>query len=139
MYRDDRLRPRADGRLQTCWIERERRWIDVDEDGRGSSKLDGGNGRHRRVADRDDFIAWSYGAGPKREMEGLGSAPDADAVGNANVSGELVLERSDLRTEDVAAGLEDAPDRGVDLLAMRDVAGARVRARDQDRIPTLGT
>ena len=56
---------------------------------------------------------------PQRDRDRVGAVADADHVADAEVVGELALERLHLGTEDERAALDDLADPGEDRLAQR--------------------
>ena len=71
----------------------------------------------------DDLVAGPDAERPQSDRQRIGAVGDPDAVANAEIGGELVLESLDFRPEDVAAGLQHGP------LARGDLSEQRLESR----------
>ena len=128
--RDDRLRPRGDAPGDLGRIERETARIDVGEDHAGADLMDA-LGR-RDVGERrgDDLVARTDVEGAERERERVGPGIHPDAVLRPAERGDLLLERGDVRAEDVMAFGEDGLDGGEGLGAERGELRGGIEERD---------
>src|SRR5262249_61760994 len=89
--------------------------VAVDENGgraRAPHRLRGGD---EGVCRQDDFITRADGERPHDEMQRIGAAGDADAVPDADISGECFLEFGDRPAENETAARADAGQRTLQL------------------------
>ncbi len=100
------LRPRRDGRLNPGGIDRERRRVDVDEDGLGSAVVDGRDGGDERERGGDHLVARLDAGGQERQVQGARSRAGSDGVAGVAVRGEERLELGNLAPEDELRAVE---------------------------------
>lgn len=87
----------------------------IDEDRLSAEKDDHLGGGNPGVWNSDDFITGFDAEGHHCDEQGISAAGYADAVLDADVSGETFLEFLNLGAHDVLTVFEDAGDGGVDL------------------------
>src|SRR5207244_317056 len=92
--------------------------------------LDRDDCRDGGMRDGEHQIAFLNFARPKRELDRIGAARDADAELTADVTGELSLERFDLRPEDVPPASCCASESGIDFRLLLEVRCPRIRLRN---------
>jgi hypothetical protein len=137
MHRYYAPRARTDCGIDLRQVHQEGVGLDVDKHRNGADVMNGrvgGDGRERR---RDDFVPGAHAKFPEGENQCVGAGIDTDAVGDAEIGGKFALEGGDILREHVAAGLEHAADRRVDLRPVGVILGNEVAAPDQDRPPVF--
>ena len=121
----------AQRRFERGRVHREAARLDVDQHRHRAGPLDRGDGRDRGVRYREDQVAGADAAGAQRQFDRVGAAADADRVRRPEPGAKAGLERLDLATENVLAAGEHARYRGIDLVLLLEIAGARVGLRDR--------
>ena len=94
---------------------------DVGEHRLGAAVAGGGRGGDERDRRHDDLVARPDAGGQHREVQGGGAAREGDRVGDAEMLGELALERVGARAHRQPAGAQRRVDRRAVLLAQREV------------------
>jgi len=72
-------------------------------------------------------------------MKRFGPAADGASLTDPEVGGEFPLEGRDFVPENVAAAIQYAAHREVNVIAMREVLRLRIGAANHTRTPTSGT
>jgi hypothetical protein len=80
MHRHDGLRPRRDRGLETAWVHRPRRRIDVDQNGRRADVEDRRDGCDEGHGHGDDLVARPHARGEQRQLERRRSGIERDTV-----------------------------------------------------------
>ena len=113
--RHDRLGALRDGRLDLGRVHVPGLGVDVDKDRGGTEERNHLGGRDPGVGDRDDFVAGADTERHEGNEEGVGPARNADAMLDADVAGEALLELSNLWTENVTPVIENGSNAPVEL------------------------
>ena len=123
---DDRARPRRQNALDGLPGHARRGGIDIAEDRHSAGVYRGLGSRVEGERRQHHLVAGLHPERPERDRQRVGPVRDPDAVPHAQVRRELLLERRDLRPEDVAARAGD----GLEPLRERVVMGLQ-RACEQ--------
>ena len=107
---DDRLGPGRQHRADRVGGHVTRRRIDVAEHRTRSGVDDRLGGCVERERRHHDLVVAANPERPQRDRDRVGAVADADRVAHTEVGRELLLERPDLRAEDVLAPLHDSGD-----------------------------
>ena len=134
MDRHDRFRARRDCRDGLRRIDVERRRVDVDEHRLCADARDAAGGGEERVGGRDDFVAGADAERHQRQQQRVGTGRHRDRVADAELRGELALERVHLGPHDEALAVADARDRGENLVAQRPVLRLEIEQRNGHRV-----
>ncbi len=128
--RDERARPRGEGRGNPGWVHPAPDCLDVDPDGHRADLAHRDPGRDCRHRGHEHLVT---GLDPRRaesERERVGPAADTDRVRGAAEAGPLELERLDLLGEDVAPAVEHRFERLHQLRPHRQQRRGGVGGRD---------
>jgi hypothetical protein len=115
MHGKDRPRPGRDRLGDRVRVEVQRLRVHVHEDRSRARGEDGQAGEGSGKRRGDDLVARAHADRDQGELQGLGPVCDRDRLAGLEGRGELALERLDLRAEDEPPGVDDAPDRRVEL------------------------
>src|SRR5262245_960252 len=135
---DDGPRARGDGPRNPLGLERVRVRVDVDEDRGRPGHDDGRGGGDEGERARDHRVAGTDAYRGEGEPERVGAGRDADRVRDADVLGQVVLERLALRPKDEARGVEDAAGSLRELGAQRGVLAREIEEGDHRILPAVG-
>ena len=126
VHREDRFGVRVDRGRQSRGIHRQIIWTDIDKDRPCAGSDDGRHGRHRGEGNRNDLIPRLEIQRSEREPKRIGAGSHGYNVRGIDERGELAFKGFDFGAEDVAARVQDARDRLVDLLAVDAHKGAGI-------------
>ena len=90
----------TDRTLDARRIDRVARGVDIDQHWRRTRGNNRGDGRQRRVRDRDHFVARPDAEPPQRQDQRIGAAADANRMCHATIFGKGALETLDLLARD---------------------------------------
>ena len=130
MHRHDRPRVRGDRGLDALGVEVGGARIDVHEQRARPDVGDGFGGGDEGVGRGDDLVARLHPRREQGQMQGARARVHGDAVLDAAVGRELLLEPRDLLAEDERGRPADAVQRGEDVLAEARVLRLQVEVRD---------
>ena len=108
--------------------------VDIDQKRSGPRLLDRGHGGDRGMGNRDHGMPGADPQRPQRQDQSIGAAGHSDPVGGSAEGREVRFERIDLVSENVVAASERAPDGGVDLVPVREVARPGIGLRNARRV-----
>ncbi len=108
--------------------------VDVAEDGAGAGAADGAGGGEEGEGGQDDLVAGAEVQGVQGQRQGVGAGAAADAVGDAAIAGQLVLQGGDLGSEDDLSGGEDAPQGRLQLRLQVAVLGLKITEGNAARV-----
>src|SRR5207253_4421763 len=114
MNRDNCLETSAiilDGLFQSSNIHRKCSGVNVNENWSCAAQFDGSGGGDGCVRNRKNCVPGRHIARPQCKVQRICSVGDADRVSDAQVSGELLLERRNLLAKNVPATLKTSSER----------------------------
>jgi hypothetical protein len=129
MNRDDRLGPVGDGGLDRSRIDIEGRRVDVGEDGLGVRAPYAAGCREKRERRDDHLVPGADAQRHQADQNRIGAAGDADGLRTTTVSGDLLLQIENRRTDSEILGLDNSFDRRENIIANRCKLGLQIDQR----------
>src|SRR5262245_53469910 len=136
MHGKDGARPRGNGGFDLFGIDHERVFLDVDEDGLGTSRGNSFRGRNERVGGRDHLVPGAEAERMQCQAQRVGSVRAACAIqvrrGTGGVlllsavAGKLELEVPDILAANERAPRDDTLERGVDFVSDAQILSVEV-------------
>ena len=130
MNRQNCLRTETKRTAKRVWIKGVSGLIHIHKYRFGPASLNRGNRCHRRMRHSDDLISGANATCTKRHEKGIRSRCDTDCISYSKIRCKFPLERIHLIPEHITPPVENATNRGVDLVTASPITSRRIVLRN---------